>query len=70
VGWSVGRDLYLTLDGGFSWTKVKSVTWDGQFSFVSQALGWAVARSEEAIALVTTSDGGRSWTEIQPRIAP
>jgi len=70
VGWSLGRDIYLTLDSGLSWTKVKSVTWDGQFSFVSQVLGWAVARSEEAIALVQTSDGGRSWTEIQPRIAP
>jgi photosystem II stability/assembly factor-like uncharacterized protein len=70
VGWSLGRDLYQTRDAGLSWTKVKRVTWDGQFSFVSQVLGWAVARSEEAIALVQTSDGGRSWTEIQPRIAP
>jgi photosystem II stability/assembly factor-like uncharacterized protein len=67
VGLALGRDLYLTRDGGESWTKIKSVNWDGQFSFVDEDLGWAVARSGDAIALVRTADGGRSWSELQPK---
>jgi photosystem II stability/assembly factor-like uncharacterized protein len=73
-GWALDRDLFHTTDGGQSWNKVKTVNWDGQFSFVSDTLGWAVARAAAdagtLIALVQTSDGGQTWTEIHPVTAP
>jgi len=74
TGWALSRDLFHTIDGGQTWTKVKTVNWDGQFSFVSDTLGWAVARAETdtgtVIALVQTTDGGKTWTIIHPVIAP
>jgi photosystem II stability/assembly factor-like uncharacterized protein len=74
TGWALSRDLFHTTDGGRTWTKVKTVNWDGQFSFVSDTLGWAVARAETdtgtRIALVQTTDGGQTWTIIHPVIAP
>lgn len=69
-GWALGRDIYLTQDGGQTWDMIKNVNWDGQFSFVSTDLGWAVARSEEEIALVWTSDSGRNWKLLEPQIIP
>ncbi len=66
IGWAVARQIYQTLDGGRTWRLIKSVTWDGQFSFVSAELGWAVARSGEERALVQTADGGRTWQLLDP----
>jgi photosystem II stability/assembly factor-like uncharacterized protein len=68
VGWAFGRDLYQSTDGGLSWVKIKTVNWDGQFSFVDENTGWAVATAGEAIALVFTQDGGRTWQQIKPTI--
>jgi photosystem II stability/assembly factor-like uncharacterized protein len=74
IGWALGRDVFHTSDGGQTWTAVKTVHWDGQFSFVSDSLGWAVARAAgntgTLIALVQTRDGAQSWVEIHPVIAP
>jgi photosystem II stability/assembly factor-like uncharacterized protein len=74
TGWALSRDLFHTTDGGQTWTKVKTVNWDGQFSFVSDMLGWAVARAETdagtRLALVQTTDGGKTWDIIHPVIAP
>jgi photosystem II stability/assembly factor-like uncharacterized protein len=74
AGWALSRDLFSTTDGGQTWTKVKTVNWDGQFSFVSEALGWAVARVETdagtLMAFVQTTNGGKTWTEISPLVAP
>ena len=73
-GWALSRNLYYTSDGGMNWELVKTVNWDGQFSFVNEEIGWAVARAETdtsiLIALVYTTDGGNTWTEIHPTIAP
>ncbi len=69
-GLLLGRDIYRSTDGGQSWDYVKSVTWDGQFSFVDEKTGWAIARASGQTALVKTSNGGVSWTEIRPVIAP
>ena len=44
---------------------VKTVNWDGQFSFVTRDAGWAVARNADEIAFLTTSDGGETWQEIE-----
>ncbi len=68
-GWLFGKDIYWSDDGGRSWSKIKTVSWDGQFSFVSESLGWAIARSGEEIALVRTFEGGETWTLMEPRIS-
>ena len=68
TGMLLGREMYRTEDGGRSWDQVKTVFWDGQFSFVDSQYGWAVARSSEALALVKTVDGGRSWAELEPQV--
>ena len=67
---ALSRSIAITSDGGMHWTPVKTVNWDGQFSFVDQSLGWAVATNQGQVALVSTSDGGRSWQEIHPAVAP
>ncbi len=69
-GLALGRWIYRTDDGGKTWSAGKQVGWDGQFSFVDLKTGWAVARNAGQIALVTTTDGGQTWQEIRPVIAP
>jgi len=68
IGWALGRDLLKTTDGGISWVKIKAVNWDGQFSFIDEDTGWAVARADNAIALVFTQDGGQTWQQLMPII--
>lgn len=69
-GWALGREIYRTVDGGATWLLVHAVTWDGQFSFVDDRHGWAVARNEQEIALVQTEDGGARWSILKPVTAP
>lgn len=64
------QKIYQSIDGGQNWEWVKTVEWDGQFSFVSDLVGWAVARTGEAIALVNTTNGARTWGLLKPLIAP
>jgi photosystem II stability/assembly factor-like uncharacterized protein len=64
------HDLYQTGDSGQTWTKIKSVNWGGQIDFVTDQEGWAVAKAGDAIALVHTTDGGKTWKEIGPQVAP
>jgi hypothetical protein len=59
----------MTTDSGQTWTYLKTVNWVGQFSFIDETHGWAVARSGDEIALVNTTDGGRTWDIIEPQIA-
>jgi len=66
---ALGRDQYLSTDGGANWTRTKVVNWDGQYSFVDPSTGWAVATNEGETALVATSDGGRTWEIIEPLIS-
>ncbi len=68
--WALGQKMYRTDDGGQTWEFIKSVQWDGQFSFVNDQVGWAVARSGDAIALVTTTDGAVNWHLLKPTVAP
>jgi photosystem II stability/assembly factor-like uncharacterized protein len=67
---ALGRTIYVSRDGGAHWQAVKAVAWDGQFSFVDDMIGWAVARSEGATALVRTTNGGRTWQELHPITQP
>lgn len=65
-GLLLGREMYRTSDGGTTWSRIKKVSWDGQFSFVDSQHGWAIARADDEIALVSTSDGGESWSILDP----
>lgn len=69
MAYAFDRHIHQTLDGGQSWDHVKTVQWDGQFSFVTDQVGWAVARQGDALALVTTINGGRTWNLLKPSIA-
>jgi photosystem II stability/assembly factor-like uncharacterized protein len=69
-GLLLGRDIYRSADGGRNWQYVKSVNWDAQFTFVDPQTGWAVAQADNQTAFVKTSNGGASWIEIKPVIAP
>ena len=64
----LGREMYSSTDGGQTWTHFKTVYWDGGFSFVDRQNGWAVARSDGEVALVSTGDGGATWEKIRPTI--
>ena len=66
----LGREIYSSTDDGRTWEHVKTVNWDGQFSFVDSLRGWAIASSSEGVALVRTVDGGRTWALIKPVIGP
>jgi hypothetical protein len=66
---ALGRDLYRSQDRGFSWTLLKQVAWDGEFSFVGSDNGWAVARNEDEIAFVRTVDGGITWQLVEPALS-
>ena len=78
VGWvlapaaadPVQSTLTQTLDGGQGLNAVKQLNWTGPLDFVDAQTGWAVARAGEALALVQTTDGGRTWTVVTPQVAP
>lgn len=64
----LGRDMYLSTSDGQTWSFVKTVNWDGQFSFNDLQDGWAVARSNGEVALVQTIDWADTWTVIKPTV--
>lgn len=66
---ALGRDIAFSTNQGQDWTSVKNVRWQGQFSFIDETQGWAVATYEDEIALVNTTNGGKTWLEIEPRIS-
>lgn len=70
TAFALGRDIQRSEDAGHTWAVVKTVNWDGQFSFVDSSTAWAVATDNGQIALVKTTDGGAAWLEIKPKIAP
>ncbi len=69
-GFALGRTIFKTADGGKTWSAGKTVDWDGQFSFVDAAHGWAVAGNNGQIALVQTANGTSSWKEIKASVGP
>jgi photosystem II stability/assembly factor-like uncharacterized protein len=70
AAFALGRDIQRSEDAGHTWTKVKTVSWDGQFSFVDANNIWAVARDGDQIALVKSVDGALTWQEIKPKVGP
>ena len=77
TGWrlySTGKgqasQLQQTIDGGQTWTTIKTVAWQtAQFDFANERVGWAIVTNGDVTALVHTSDGGRSWVEIKSKVA-
>ena len=65
----LNRDSYSSASDGKTWTFIKTVNWDGQFSFSDPQYGWAIARSNSEVALVKTINGGATWKIIEPLIA-
>jgi photosystem II stability/assembly factor-like uncharacterized protein len=70
--------LYLTQDGGASWVE-RYALGDGtaviSWSFVDSDHGWMLARGEGSAAttpvrLYRTQDGGRTWDDLGPPVAP
>lgn len=61
-----GGAIYRTTDGGIAWRTMSRVAWNGQPDFVDQDNGWIVARSDQAVALVHSTNGGKNWEEIKP----
>lgn len=70
VGWALSQRVYKTVDGGANWVLVKTVQWDGRFSFPTAELGWAIASSNGDAAFVRTTDGAQRWTLLEPIVAP
>jgi len=68
--YSPNREIYRSEDGGESWVEVKTVFWDGQFSFINRDTAWVVAYDweDDEYALVKTSNGCNSFVEIKPEI--
>lgn len=65
-GFSLSREIQFTKNGGLDWQLIKQVNWEGDFDWVSEQLGWAVARDGDEIALVFSDDGGLTWHLIEP----
>ena len=70
VLYTISDYIYRSEDGGQSWDPVKSVYWEGQFSFIDRDTAWAVAYDQEdnEYALVKTTDGCNSFSIIEPEL--
>jgi len=64
----LGHDMYLSTSDGQSWSLVRTVYWDGQFSFIDSQSGWVVARLNGQVALLQTSNGAATWTMLKPTV--
>jgi photosystem II stability/assembly factor-like uncharacterized protein len=69
-GWALGLGIFKTSNGGRDWAKISTVTWEGQFNFISSTLGFAVAQKGGEYGLVQTTDGGVTWILLAPVVAP
>lgn len=67
---ALSRKIQRSDDAGHTWVAVKSVNWDGQFSFINPKTAWVIATDNGQSALVKTTDGGLTWQEIKPKVAP
>ena len=70
TGLALGKETYKTKDAGAIWTKISVVSWEGSFDFPDEDHAWAVARSEDQLALVFSGDGGQYWSILEPVLVP
>jgi photosystem II stability/assembly factor-like uncharacterized protein len=61
---NIGFDLYVTHDGGQTWTPTKFVTTNGQGSLVVDITDMQHIWVAIGTDLSVTSDGGQSWTKL------
>ena len=69
LGWQLvakdkdAHELQQTLDGGHTWSIIKTVEWDGKLNFINEKIGWALAYKQGSadMAVVYTDDGGKTW---------
>jgi len=62
--------IQQTVDGGKAWKTIKTVAWQAaKFDFVNEQDGWAIVTNSDNVALVHTSDSGKSWVEVKPVVA-
>ncbi len=59
--------LYITTNGGQSWSLSSTLHDVSQFSFISRTTGWAYRG--QVPTLLKTTDGGRSWNKISYSIS-
>ncbi len=62
----LGRDMYKSEDGGYTWTHLSTVSWDAELSFADPLHGWATGGAAGEKALVYTVDGCKKWVLIKP----
>jgi hypothetical protein len=67
---AMGQEMYRSTDGGVNWTPTSTVSWDGQFSFVTSLYVWGVAESGGSYALVKSVNGTGSWAMLSPMVGP
>lgn len=74
-GWMIsgpGEDgmhhIQISEDGGQTWREQTPVSWDGSLDFITRAVGWGLARLDNAFALVKTTNGGQTWEQIPLRL--
>jgi photosystem II stability/assembly factor-like uncharacterized protein len=70
TGWAISSKIQLTTDGGATWKAISDVTWTAQFDFISEQIGWGVARFGDVMALVKTDVGGARWSVLTPTVGP
>jgi photosystem II stability/assembly factor-like uncharacterized protein len=70
TGWAVSQKIQRTKDGGGTWSVLTNVDWTAKFDFISEKVGWGVAQTGDAIALVRSIDGGMIWSQLTPKVMP
>ncbi len=73
-----GADLCTTQNGGTTWQQIATPfalgspgagAFVSQFEFVNGLTGWAILADQQGSAgLLKTTDGGRTWVRLQPRL--
>jgi photosystem II stability/assembly factor-like uncharacterized protein len=57
--------LYITTNGGRSWSFHSTLQNVSQLSFISHTIGWAYSgQGQKVPTLLKTTDGGQSWSKI------
>ncbi|OQY30907.1 MAG: hypothetical protein B6I38_06665 [Anaerolineaceae bacterium 4572_5.1] len=66
------NEIEKSIDNGKTWTVIKKVEWKfAQLHFVTENFGWALVTDEAGKSVfVRTTNGGRTWTLLNPIIKP